>query len=160
MFNPIERGTLNGPFDPEQFLNTQTEGANSTDYILPPPGEYVSIVGERIAARNITTKNGEQVVVDIPYELQSPDISGITHKKQNFAKKSVFLDMTSEGTLDMAPGANVELGRVRAAAHQNDPGRPWAFKMLVGTAARVNVVHRTDAATGRIFADVREVAPL
>ena len=55
--------------------------------------------------------------------------------------KQIILDVTPNGAIDTGKNKNIELGRLRAAAGQND-GQPWSVGHLRGAGPMmVKVVH-------------------
>lgn len=144
-------------FDPEQFLNIMVEAPLSTEFVLVPEGEYVGLVDD-VKMRKATTKDGERAVCEVFWDIDDPRVQEMTHRKKNTVKQGIFLDLTENGGLDLSPGANVTLGRVRTALKQNNPGQRWTFSMMKGNAARVVVEHSKSGEN--IFANVTKVAAL
>lgn len=147
-------------FDPTTFLQTSLQGANSTEYVNIPEGEYIGMIRPNgIQAREISTDNGKSIVLDLTWETDDQRASEVTGMKTPTARQSIFLDLTPEGNIDLSKGKNVKLGRLREALRQNDPARSWSFSMLAGVPARFSVKHRT-ADDGKVYADVKEVTAL
>lgn len=153
----------------EQFLQTQTEGANSTKVILipeNPEGYRAQIATDGIGLANFKFKQGERAGqtgyrMTVKWEIDDPDKS----LEKQIARKpivtqSIMLDITSEGALDMGEGKNVQLGRLREAVGQNANGRPWSPAMLIGQMARINVKHRVNPENGDLVMDVDKVVAL
>jgi hypothetical protein len=67
-----------------------------------------------------------------------------------------MLDLTEEGMLATGKGRNVLLGRLREATGLNQSGEPFAFPMLTGRPAKVQVAHRLYE--GQIYAEVKGTA--
>lgn len=152
---------MSGIFDPNTFLDQQETGASST-YIEPiPAGEYTAVV-RSTDVREIETKRGKSQILDITWELQDQDLKVSLDRESVTARQSVFLDLTPEMRLDMGKGKNVQLGRVREALGQNDPGRPWSVRNLLGAGpVLIRITQRADDNdTDRIFNDVKAVSRL
>lgn len=140
-------------FNPETFLNTPVEAPLSTEYTPIPEGEYTAVI-EKVEPR--TVGQDSKPVLDIVWRLDAPD-SEDAHEKS--VRQTIWLDVTAQGSLDYGKGKNVQLGRLRDAVGQNQPGQAWMPSMLVGNVARVSVKHRMGN-EGQIFADVKGVAKL
>mgnify|MGYP001049135180 CR=1 FL=1 len=147
-------------FDPDSILSTPVSGAMSTRPITIPDGEYAAAIVS-VRARQINRSDGSTgVVMDVTWRIL--DTSDLKDKNlaNQLVRQSIFLDLTPEGALDLGPGKNIRLGRLREAVRQNDPGRPWAPSQLQGQIARIRVTHRVDESTGEVYNDVGQVAPL
>ncbi len=145
-------------FDPSLFLDSQVTESNSTSTIPVPVGEYLAVV-EKVDARQWTKKDDPTVsgiALDITYSISDANVLALLGRDKATVKQGIMLDMTDAGGIDFGKGKNVGLGRLREAVDLNVPGQPFAFSMLVGRMAKVNVAHRlyNDA----IFADVKGVA--
>lgn len=152
-------------FDPAAFLQNTIGDSLSTSYVVVPEGEYNATIGEVDDAcfRQIETRDGPRVVLDVPWIIDDAAVAEITHRKENRVRQGIFLDviLDTQGRivgLDLAKGANVPLGRLRQALGQNKPGAPWSFGMLSGGSAVVEVTHSVDG--DRIYANVTSVRPL
>lgn len=147
-------------FDAETLLNSDVQGAASTEYVAIPEGEYVGIIN-KIDAKSVTSKKDgkEYNFFEVTYIVDDEKVREITGMDEPRARQSMILDFTDAGTLDLGKGKNVPLGRLRDACNQNDPSKSWNFQMLVGQAVKVNVKHRiTD--DGATYAEVKQVARL
>lgn len=147
-------------FDPSQFLEQQTSEANDTKLIPVPVGEYTAIV-EKVDARQWRKKDDPSIsgiALDIIWELDDPAVKSLLGRDKVTVKQGIMLDISDAGGLDMGKGKNIGLGKLREATNLNEPGRPFAFSMLVGRAAKIRVEHRIDGEN--IFADVKAVTKL
>ena len=146
-------------FDPDSFLNEAVEGAMSTVAEPIPEGEYLAVVGslEKSVAVRQTSKG--QTILDITWELQDAALAEALDRQTVTVRQSIFLDMTTNNTLDRGKGKNLGLGRVRAALGQNDPNKPWSFGMLKGAGpAMIKVTQRPNAEDDTvIYNDVKGV---
>jgi hypothetical protein len=141
-------------FDINSLTNMVIEGANSTQIVPVPEGEYTAtIIG--LDAREITRQDGTTApILSVTWQVNGVELPG-----SNQVRQDIWLDMTPAGTLDMSEGKNIALGRLRAAVGQNRPGVRWTFGNLMGQSARILVTHRrTD--DGEVFAQVKRVTSL
>lgn len=146
-------------FDANTILNMQIEGATSTQLVPVPIGEYTATVS-KLEPRVVTRQDGSSTpIVRVVWMISDPGVQAVTGREQNYVQQDLWLDMLPSGALDMSPGANIALGRLREAVGQNNPGQPWAFTRLIGQTARILVDHRTDDA-GNVYPQVRRVSAL
>ena len=127
---------MTSSFDPELFMQQQTDESNSTVYTPVPAAEYTSVIQDA-QARNTKTKNGEKPVLNVKFEIDDQQVRELTGMEKPFVQKTYWLDLTPNGMLDMGTGKNVELGKLREAVGQNTPGKPWAPSMLMGNVVRI-----------------------
>ena len=130
-------------FDAEQFLNQEYDSSTDTHVTPVPPGEYQGQV-TKVNAREIMTKDGERIVMDITWEILDDEVKKVMEMKKVTARQSVFLDLTDEGAIDMSKGKNRQLGLVREAVGQNATGKPWNPGMLNGQVAQVTITNDPD----------------
>ena len=144
-------------FSPEAFLGVNQSGANSTEYALPPEGEFLAVAGDKVAARQIPNKEGGvSTIVDVPWLTEDPVVVEATGRQITTVRQSVFVDLLPDGkTLDMSKGANVQLGRLREAINQNDASRDWNFNQIAGNQAIIKVVHSPDGKYANVVAVAR-----
>ena len=151
-------------FDPNQFATTSVKEANDTKTIPIPAGEYTGVVQGPMNEKGKTgfrsTPKG-QLLLDVVWMVDDENAAKVTGIKTPTVRQSVFLDTTSEGGLDMGPGRNVGLGRLREALGQNVKGKSWSPMDIIGQVAKINVSHRIvrDESTGEenTYADVKGV---
>jgi hypothetical protein len=130
-------------FDPAAFMQTQFQGANSTQYKACPVGEYPAVV-DKVTPREWTSKadpSKSGVALDIIWSIDSPAIRADLGRDKVFVPQGIFLDLTPSGGLDLGEGKNVKLGQAREACGINDPNRAFALGDFVGKVARVKVEH-------------------
>lgn len=135
--------------DPETFLNSEVEGASSTEFVNIPVDEYICMIPEDglKGPRELTNKDGDKsYVMDILWEIideeKKAHVQEVTGMSKPRLKQSLFLDVIANNDgvvvgLAQGPGKNVQLGRLREALNQNDPKKRWSFQHLVGATARV-----------------------
>jgi len=147
-------------FNPESFMNQQVTGSLDTQYIPVPAGDYLAQI-EDVKPR----KAKDSTILDISWLIGSDQmtplgqtVQQVTNLPKNTVRQSLFLDITSEGFLDVSKGKNIQLGQLRDALGQNDPQRPWGPSMLKGQVAKVAVSHRmADDGSGKIYSDIKNV---
>lgn len=147
-------------FDANTFMSATYNEQTSTQLINPPEGEYPAVI-EKITPRQITTKDGERIVMDVNWDLQDTQgtIEAVTGRKKNTARQTLWLDITPEGHIDMGPGKSIDLGRLREETGQNTPGVPWSPAKLVGCPATVIVRHKAGDGD-KVYANVVGVRKL
>jgi hypothetical protein len=144
-------------FNPDTFLNTETDSANSSTYTPVPEGEFNASI-KAIKPRVLTDG---RAVLDVTWTVDDEIARNETGMADPMVRQTLWLDTTESGGLDFGKGKNVGLGRLREAVGQNQAGKPWAPGMLVGQVAKVKVGHSIDKRDGvTINADVKAVLPL
>lgn len=146
-------------FDADSFLNASIQGSNSTKVTPVPIGEYHGVI-EKVVPRQWQSKDGSQtgVALDVFWLIEDADVKAFLGRDTVSCKQGIMLDISSTGGLDMAPGKNVGLGRLREAVGQNDASKPFSFQNLPGMSAKVGVEHRVNGED--VFAEVKKVAKL
>lgn len=142
-------------FDPDLFMNAQTEGEMETEYSPVPVGDYVAQIS-KIELRPAEKDGKHFYPMDVLWKVEAPD-NEIAHER--LVKQTIFLDISSNGGLLLGTNKNVQLGKLRDALGQNGP-QPWSPNNLVGAAATIKVKHRlgTGQYEGRTFDEVEGVA--
>jgi len=145
-------------FDADSFLNSSVTGSNSTKVIPVPIGTYQGVI-EKVTPRQWQSKDGSQsgIALDIFWLIEDAGVKEYLGRDTVSCKQGIMLDIANGG-LDMSPGKNVGLGRLREAVGQNDPSQPFSFHNLPGQMAKVDVKHRVDGED--TFAEVKAVAKL
>lgn len=144
-------------FNPDTFLNTETEASSATSYTPVPEGEFNAAI-KLIKPRVLTDG---RAVLDITWTVDDETARNETGMAEPSVRQTLWLDTTESGGLDFGKGKNVGLGRLREAVGQNQAGKPWAPGMLVGQVAKIKVGHSIDKRDGvTINADVKAVLPL
>lgn len=153
-------------FNPEMFLNIQTNEANSTELLQVPEGEYLAVskgIGPD-SFKSFPIRQGERAGqnfyrLDVVWEIN--DEGGALKEKIGRDPKvtqGIPLEIKSDGSgFEMGKGKNVQLGQLREALGQNKNGQPWSMASLGGQMAKIKVKHRLDTASGRTYVDVAAV---
>lgn len=144
---------MTSAFDPNVFLDAQQTEANTKRPPLPTEnpeddaGLYLAVIGE-ITADSGTLGKGDRAgqpwaSMVIPLRIQVPSP---LQQTQGFAPEvtisdRAFLDLTPSGGLDNGPGKNRSQKKYRDATGTNNPGEPFAWRMLVGRTIRVKLAH-------------------
>jgi hypothetical protein len=128
-------------FDVDQFLNVQYNEATEFKRTLVP-AQWVELRIEQIEIvkpkRYQDKKTGELKWTNPVLRLKCPILDEKIRETLNvtdptrtlYAYPQIYLDITAQGTIDMGPNKNLELGKLRVALDQNDPQRVWRFKDL------------------------------
>ena len=147
-------------FNPDLFLANSTAEANADKYEPIPAGEYLAQIN-KIDPRQVSGKNGPQIVLDIVWKVQDEG-NKAAHNRN--VRQSIFVDTTQEGFIATGTNTNVQLGKLRSALKQNIAGQPWSPSMLAGQVARIKVQHRVGEAgtkyAGQVFDEVGAVSGL
>lgn len=144
--------TPSSPFDPDAFMN-QTADAGSTTFEPIPAKEYTAIIDDA-AIRVVNGRDGDRVIIDCTFLLQDEEVKARLGRERLSVKSGIFLDLTSNGAMDMAKGKNVRLNQLREALGQNKPG--WKPTQLKGAGPlKVQVVLRPDKSSDAIFNDIK-----
>lgn len=145
-------------FDADSFLHMQVAEANDTKRIPVPVGEYTAIVKEvktrSWQSKTDATKAG--IALDVTWSIDDQAAKDATGRDEVTLRQGIMLDLSEAGGLDMGKGKNIGLGRLRTAVGLNTPGEPFAFTMLTGRMAKVQVSHRVDGED--IYDEVKSVA--
>lgn len=147
-------------FDADQFLNAAIQGSNSTKVIPVPAGSYQGII-EKVSPRQWQSKDGSQtgISLDVFWLIEDQGVKEFLGRDTVSCKQGIMLDTDPKtGGLDMSPGKNVGLGRLREAVGMNDPSQPFSFHNLPGQMAKVDVKHRVDGED--VYAEVKAVAKM
>lgn len=142
-------------FDPDAFMNETIDQPLETDLKLCPPGEYQATIQDfdATALENIefTYKKGKRAGEDgsmqiftCPWVISDPRaVAAVGRTDFTTVRQRINLDIDSQTRkLDWGINKNLDLGNVRKAVGQNNPG-PWNIGQLRGAGpAIVKVVHK------------------
>lgn len=144
-------------FDADKFLNQEYKETTDTKIIPVTPGEYLAQV-EAVEAKAVEVDGEQRVIMNIRWEIFDDALKEELGLKKVTVRQSLFLDLTSEGSIDMSKGKNRQLGLLREAVGQNKDGKPWAPSRLQGQSATIEVINRPDKNDPEvIYSDVRRV---
>lgn len=130
-------------FDPEVFMQQTIDEPLETEFVLIPQGEYVAMIddftSEAIEKINFEYKKGARagtpgsmLKLTLPFVIDDDNVKAILNRPKVMVSKQIILDMDENGGgLDWGKNKNIDLGRIRSAVGQNEPG-PWSIGKLAG----------------------------
>lgn len=132
-------------FDANNFMSAVYEEANDTKRVPCPAGEFQASI-DKVEPKTGTIGKGERMgqswaALSISYSIQDPAVLALLGRDKVIVQDMVMLDLTPQGGLDMGPGKNIGLGRVREACNLNQKGQPFSPMMLTGRFVKVAVKH-------------------
>jgi hypothetical protein len=131
-------------FDPVSFLDAEVKGANSTEIVPIPIDEYPGTVKKVDVKTGTSDKTGEPWArLELMWTVDDPDLAAKLNRKEVTVRQQIMLDLTDSGTMDMAEGRNVRLGRLRDALSLNDKSKPFSLRMFEGRSAKISVKQET-----------------
>jgi len=143
-----------GLFSPDDLLTMQTEGEMATSLPPIPEQEYPAMVVKLDPRSGVSGKTGEPYnILDVTWEIDDEEVREIVGIPNPTARQSIFLDVNDQG-LELGPGKNIQLGRLREAVGQNGPG-VWSMSDLEGASAVVRIEQRMF--DGNTYSDVKGV---
>ncbi len=136
---------MSNTFDPAQFVDMEM----TQELVRRPPlqvADYVAIIGEVTCVpwqgKQDPSKSGLRY--NVPLKLQVPPDEkarlGIDMDTIQLTD-TIMLDLTENGTLDMAPGKNNQLRKYREALDMNKPGEPFSARRMQGQPILVKLTH-------------------
>ena len=138
-------------------METTTTEQGSTKMSPIPAGEYVAMIEELAKPRMA----GDRPVMDITFKLMNvpADVAASLGRQVFTVRKGYFLDVTSNGGLDLSAGKNIDLNRLREAVGQNVAGKLWKVLDLKGAGPlKVQVSLRPDKnSPDTIYNDIKSV---
>lgn len=143
----------NSSFDADAFMQRTVDQPLETDYKMCPVGEYPATIddftSEAIQQFNFDYKQGPRAgqpgvmtKFNCPFVINDPAIAQQLGRDKVVVEKQITLDLGPDGGLDWGVNKNVELGRLRQAAGQNQPG-PWQIGKLKGVSGLMVKVEHT-----------------
>lgn len=151
-------------FDPQVFAQTAIKAQLDTEIIPCPVGDYKFIITKVDFRQNKGVKDDTKdklfTSCDVTCEMDIdlyPEVVEATKRDKITVRHGFLLDINEEtGLLDVEPGKNVNLGRLREAVGQNDDSE-WTFNQLLGQPLIGHVTHRT-LQSGNPVAEIDRVA--
>lgn len=118
-------------FDAAKFLNNVYTDALDTKRTLIPEGDWRCFIqGVDVAAGN----RPDACMFRISVVFDDPDLAakeGMEGRDKIIMNQTLFVDIDPETqAIKHGGGQNWQLGKVRAACGQNNPGQPWSPSML------------------------------
>jgi hypothetical protein len=150
------------PFDPNAYMNLQTDASFETSYTPVPENEYPAAIDtaklEVVKFKDKDTGVEEHRLVGrIIWNILDDAVKAALGMTKVVVRQDVFIDLTPTGQFDTAKNKNIDLGRIREALGQNSG--PWSFQMLNGAGpAYIKVTQRPDKNdSSKIYNDVKGV---
>ena len=141
-------------FDPDTFMNQTVDQPLSVERTLVPEGEYKGRIGDftsdAFTTFNFTYKRGPAAgqegsmhKFNCPIVIDDDKVRAALQMENVMIYQSCTLDFDDQGGLLFGPNKNIDLGKLRHATGQNNPG-PWKISDLRGAGPfMVKVQHRT-----------------
>lgn len=130
-------------FDADQFMNENVDAPLETEFKLVPAGEYPARIddftSEAIENFDFEYKRGPNAgqqgsmkKFSCPFVIDDAAVAASLGRDKLIVTKQMILDIDKDtGRLDFGVNKNIELGRIRLAVNQNNPG-PWTISNLRG----------------------------
>lgn len=143
---------MTSAFDPNSFLDAQQTEVNEKRSPLPvenPENEnglYTAVIGELKTDAGTISKGDRAgqpwVAMLVPLRIQVPaSVQGLGLPPELTIIDRVFLDLTPQGGIDNGKGKNRQQKAYRDATDMNNPGEPFAWRMLTGRVVQVKIEH-------------------
>lgn len=148
-------------FNADAFMQQTVEQSMDTARIPFPEGQHEEPQIDDININSGTIGKGERAgrpwaQLVIRYASTDPNVAAemkLPEDQQAKVTQRIFLDLDENDNLDVSPGRNIELGKLRKAAGQNSDDE-WSIAELKGaTVGGITVKHRFNEA-GDPYADV------
>lgn len=131
-------------FNPETFLQTQYTEATDTKRIPVPAADYMGQIND-VRPKRVTRQDGTTaIVMEIIWNVLGEAAQKATNLEMPTARQSIWLDLNTAGNIDMRPGLNIALGKLRDACNVNDSGKAWSPMMLKNMSAYIRVENEPD----------------
>lgn len=130
-------------FDPDVFMQQTIDSPLETEFRMVPEGEYTMTIDDFDSSAIEEIKfdykkgpragtPGSMTKFTCPFVVQDDKVKQELNRQKVVVSKQLILDIGDDGGLDFGTNKNVDLGRIRAAVGQNDPGSPWSIAQLRG----------------------------
>ena len=132
------------PFNAEDLLNTETSEAGSTEVVLIPPRIYAAMLDHFGKSKQLKDEDGTpepRAIYDMYWKVidSTGEVKAVTNQDTNFVKQALWLDLTEEGGFDWGTNKNTQLSRLREQFGQNQAGKPWGLRQLLGNTAGIHI---------------------
>lgn len=140
---------MDSTFNPIMFLEATATEALTTRNLLPTD-DYIAVIqdfNEKSFIQKPSTKMESGIWTGVSVRLridlrQYPQIRDQVGVDEVLLFHMVTLELNEGGALDYSKDKNRGLRAYREALGQNQPGKPWNFRMMQGQPVRVKVDHR------------------
>lgn len=152
-------------FNKDAFLQQTVEQTLDIKRAPFPEGTHEDLQIKDISLRDGTNKTGENagkpwVQLTVLFVSTDPDVieeMKLADGQEAIVRQNFFLDLTDEGMLDVSPGRNINLGKLRHACGQNTADEWSIMDMKGATVGGVRVKHTLNPETDDVYADVTAV---
>lgn len=145
---------MESQFDPAAFLEATLDTPSERRQPLPvenpeaPDHLYTAMVGE-VKARTWESKKPDAkltngIAWDVPLEIQVPASlqASLGYNGATLTLTDGFIiNLTAQGTIDNAPGANRRIRMYREACDLNKPGDKFSARLMQGKVVKVKLTH-------------------
>lgn len=144
---------MTSAFDPNIFLDAAQTDVNEKRPNIPvenpdsPDGFYTAVVGEVKGGKSGVYEKGDnagnpwaQMVVPLRLQL-GPQVQALGLQAEFTLTDRGFLDLTPQGGIDNGKGKNNFQRKYREATRLNNPGEPFAWRMIQGKPVKVKLAH-------------------
>lgn len=159
-------------FDPSTFLDVEVTGEMETKRVPFPIGRYNFQI-TKISVKEGTIEEGDRkgdkwrafeltctALAGQKDPLTGETLEKLTGNDTPSSRYSGYLDINSSGALELGPGRNIDLGRIRAATGLNSPTMPFKIKMLQGQVFNGEIYHRPNPKDATSpYAEIRNPLP-
>lgn len=152
-------------FNKDAFLQQTVAQALDTKRLPFPEGAHEDLQIKDLLINSGTVKEGENAgktwaQMTVVYVSTDPDVREemkLADEQDATVRQQFFLDLTDEGLLDVSPGRNIQLGKLRHACGQNTDDEWSPMDMKNATVGGIQVKHRINNDTGDAYAEVTSV---
>lgn len=150
------------PFDPKAYENVTTEATFETSFTPVPEGEYPAVVDDVKMDVLTMQDKSQRLIARIIWSILDDAVKAALNMQKVIVRQDVFIDLTPDGRFDTDKNKNIDLGRLRSALGQNNPGQAWGIPMLRGAGpAKIKVATRVDKNDEtKVYNDVKGVTKL
>jgi hypothetical protein len=132
-------------FDADAFMETTLDAPLSTEQVLVPVGKYPATLNKIWEPRKVTFEQDGQMVskvaLDLSWAINDKNVWDVVGQAHPFVRQTVWINLDSEGRIDVAKGKNRQLAKLMQATGR-EAGRP--LKTMEGSEAYVTVAHKPD----------------
>lgn len=141
-------------FNPDDFMTQTVDQPLAIERTLVPEGEYKASIGDFTSDAFETFKfeykrgpnagsEGQMHKFNCPIVIDDDALRAKLQMDNVRVYQVCTLDFDDKGQLQFGPNKNIDLGKLRHAVNQNQPG-PWTIGNLRGAGPfMVKVAHRT-----------------
>lgn len=150
------------PFDPNAYMNLQTDASFETSFTPVPDGEYPAAIDsfklENVKFTDKSTGADEyRLVGRVSWNILDDTVKQALGMHKVLVRQDIFIDLTPTGQFDTSKNKNIDLGRLREALGMNQGA--FSLQMLQGAGpVYIKVGSRPDKNdASKIYNDVKGV---